>query len=67
MVVHLLQSSIGKKNLLKKKMFMFSTKHILFAEKKSFNTKQKLYAEEKIITKKNFFSERNFLYRKCMC
>ena len=41
-----------KKNFFSKKIFVFFTKYILFAEKNIF------------IRNKNFFSEKNFLYRK---
>ena len=42
----------SKKNFFSKKIFVFCTKYILFAEKNIF------------IQNKNFFSEKNFLYRK---
>ena len=48
-----------KKNyFLTRKIFVYFTKYILFAEKRSFYTKQKFYAEKKLLLKKIFFQKK---------
>ena len=50
--------SRNKNFFLKKKIFVFFTKYILFAEKKSFYVKQKFYAKKNLLLRKSFFQKK---------